>query len=119
MCGDGTEVRLPRRCLEKLSLFKDPEIAKASSYTLQCKASPQVVNIRLDQVDGESEVPITESNFEELRNLCQELGFSGLDEELSKFSPRLRSRDKAGTLQKRVNEHDKRIPDCENELCSL
>lgn len=85
MCGDGTEVRLPRRCLEKLSLFKDPEIAKASSYTLQCKASPQVVNIRLDQVDGESEVPITESNFEELRTSAKNLAFPDLVKNQASF----------------------------------
>lgn len=85
ICGDGSQVRLPKRRFEKLSLFNNPVLAKASSYTLECKARPQVVNLWLDLIDSGTEVTITNDHFDELRDLCREMGFSGLDKELRAF----------------------------------
>lgn len=82
ICGDGNEVRLPKRCSEKMSLFRNYASWKNSAYTLQCKARSQIVNHLLDWLDGESEqVNITQDNFTELQSLCHELGFSGLDKQ--------------------------------------
>lgn len=82
ICGDGNEVRLPKRCSEKMLLFRNYASWKNSAYTLQCKARSQVVNHLLDWLDGESEeVNITQDNFTELQSLCHELGFSGLDKQ--------------------------------------
>ena len=84
ICGDGV-VRLKREYFEK-SIFNNPDIAKADSYTLKCKALSQFVNDLLDLVDGESErVTITEDNYDELRSLCEELGFKGLVTEFRAF----------------------------------
>lgn len=50
------------------------------------KARSEVVNSVMDLADGESgTVTITEDNFEELRNLCEELGFRGLGKEFRAF----------------------------------
>ena len=67
-----------------MSLFSDPAVAKARSYTLRCRAKSQVVNLLLDWIDGE-EGTITEDNVDELRSLCRELGFSGLDAQFQAF----------------------------------
>ena len=83
-CGDGV-VRLPREYFER-SVFNNPDIARTGSYTLKCMARSQSVNDLLDLVDGESEgVRITEDNIDELRSLCEELGFHGLDNEFREF----------------------------------
>ena len=50
------------------------------------------MNLLLDHVDDESEVNITDGNFEELQSLCRELEFSGLDAELSEFASRFKAR---------------------------
>ena len=92
ICGDGSEVRVPKRCFGELRLFKNPSVVAAGSYTLKCKARPQVMNLLLDHVDDESEVNITDGNFEELQSLCRELEFSGLDAELSEYASRFKAR---------------------------
>ena len=84
-CGDGVVLRLHREHFEK-SVFNNPEIAVARAYTLRCKARSEIVNGVLDMADGEAEtVTITEDNFKELKSLCKELGFRGLDKELRAF----------------------------------
>ena len=92
ICGDGSEVRVPKRCFGELRLFKNPSVISTGSYTLKCKASPQIVNMLLDHVDDESEATITDDNFQELQGLCRELEFSGLDAELSEFASRFKER---------------------------
>ena len=84
-CGDGAVVRLPHEYFEK-AVFNNPNIAAGRSYTLQCKARSEIVNAVVDMADGEAEtVTITEDNFKELKSLCKELGFRGLDKELRAF----------------------------------
>lgn len=59
VCGDGV-ARLPQDYFEK-SVFNNPDIAGARSYTLQCKARSETVNALLDWMEGLSEgVTITE-----------------------------------------------------------
>lgn len=88
VCPDG-DVIIPKRddILAKMELFKRrPELADARSYELDCRASVKSVNLLLGRLYDESEkVAITEDNFSELRSLCRELGFSGLDKELDSY----------------------------------
>ena len=88
VCPDG-EVIIPKRddILAKMELFKRrPELADARSYEPDCKATVESVNLLLSRLYDESEkVTITEDNFSELRSLCRELGFSGLDKELDSY----------------------------------
>ena len=76
---------MPHDSQIKLSLFDKPEIVKARCYKLQCKASHTLVNMFLDLVEDKSDITITEENFQELKYLSQELGFTGLDKELAAF----------------------------------
>ena len=102
-CGDGIVLRLPQEYFEK-GVFCNPDIAKARSYTLQCKASSEVVNAVLDVVDDESEaLTITEGNFEELRALCKELGFSKFDGALRAFATG-HSGVTVASLEERIND---------------
>ena len=49
-CGDGVVLRLPHEHFEK-SVFNNPEIVVARSYTLQCEARSEMVNAVLDVAD--------------------------------------------------------------------
>ena len=119
-CGDGGEVTIPRTCFEKMTLFQNPDIAKARTYVLRCKASTAAVNLLLGRVYGESEeVKITETNFKELQKLSEELGFSGLDEELKAFESAgssLAMKSKIATCEERINDCDTQIAGIEGEL---
>ena len=88
VCRDG-EVIIPKidDILAKMELFKRrPELADARSYEPDCRATVESVNLLLSRLYDESEkVTITEDNFSELRSLCRELGFSGLDKELDSY----------------------------------
>lgn len=82
VCGDKNEVMLPKEYFPRMSLFKNPAIAKARRYELRCKASSGVANLLLARLyDENEEVVITQGNFQELQSLTKELGFSGLDKE--------------------------------------
>ena len=119
-CGDGVIVRLAREHFEKL-VFNNPEIAMSRSYTLRCKARSEIVNAVVDMADGESQtVTITEDNFEELQNLCKELGFRGLDKESLAFHGET-GRDSVVLkeflqLKDRVTRQDKRLTELERHL---
>ena len=123
ICGDGGEVALARIFLEKLTLFKDPALANARSYTLTCKASSASLSTLLNRIYDESEnVEITDENFDELRRLAQELGFSGLDKEFREFEA-LHAGDtvksKLATLEERVDGCDIGIEGVESEVVML
>ena len=74
-----------------------------------------MVNAVVDMADGELEtVTITEDNFEELQDLCRELGFRGLDRELQKF--------KVGHVilrEERLDEYEEMLEDFETELVGM
>lgn len=85
VCGDGVVVTLPHEYFEK-SVFNNDEIVVAHSYTLQCKARSQVVSVLLEIVEGTSEnVTIPDDTVDELKSLCKELGYAGIDTQLRAF----------------------------------
>ena len=121
ICEDG-EVVLARPYFQKMSLFDDPQIARADSYELQCKPSTGVMNILLRRVYAESaHVEITKDNFSELKSLCRELGFTGLDAELREFE--CPTRDDASqeilALNDRISRHDKLLLEVQHQLTAL
>ena len=119
ICGDGSEVRITKPYFEKMTLFDNPEIVRSRSYTLQCKASPQLVNLLLDRIDGDLEMKITDSNFDQLQSLCRELGFSGLDKELAEFERQSGANGTIGALEDRLDEHDVEIEEFHRQLCDM
>ena len=124
-CGDGVVVKLPREYFER-SVFKNPEIAEARSYTLQCKARSEIVEALLTAVADETpNGTITEDNFNELQNLCKELGFKGLAKQFRAFRGKTESDsidiNEFLLLQERIKRYDKyfaKIQDQFNEIMS-
>ena len=115
ICGDG-EVRVPKIFLPKMSLFKDETIAKSPSYVLRCKASSGTVNLLLGRIYDENEkVEITEDNVEELRGVCKELGFSGLDEEFRVFV----ACESEPTLKKRLVFLEEHVAECDVQIQAI
>ena len=105
----GGETAVPKSFLVKLDLFKRrPELAGAGRYTIQSDVDPDVFGVFMTRLYGaESEVGVTEENAERLRDLCDELGFSGFEDEIRAVlgdNSRLR-KDMLG-LRGRVTRHD-------------
>ena len=123
VCGDGNEVTLPKIFFKKMSLFENPDIANSRCYVLRCKANSGTVNLVLGRVYDDNEiVDVNEDNIEELRGLCQELGFSGLDEELRRFvvhasEPTMKKR--LCALEERVEDWDVRMEGMQIEFKAL
>ena len=122
ICGDGNEVVLPNVYFRRMTLFANPDIAGAESYRLQCGAGLSVVNILLQRVYNESaQVTIPAEEVSDLRRLCQELGFSGLDNELRQFeSEQTNNHDAASLLlAERISRHDVMLVEMQRQIAAL
>lgn len=122
ICGDGLQVKVPKKYFGMMSLFDNPDIASASSYTLRCKASSEVVRILMGRVEGKpDDVTITDENFNELRDLCYELGFSGLGKDLSVIEAEARKslERQIFLLNNRITRHDKLLMEIQGQLALL
>lgn len=110
ICRDNSEVLLPAAFFEKFSLFRDhPELTSPGVYECQCHPRQETVNVLLTRVYDESKsVLITTDNAEELRSLCHELGFSGLDRELNSFETEERANEIL-SLKARVTRHERSL----------
>ena len=80
----GREMDVPRSFLTKLNLFKKkPELMGAGRYAINCEANSDVFALFVTRLyGGESDVGVTSENAEQLLALCEELGFTGFDDEL-------------------------------------
>ena len=101
--GVGTTVL--KSYLNQMSLFvRCPSLADSGSYQLHCHVSQEVLNAFVGRLyDDSARVEVTEDNFEQLKNLCDELGFSKLDGDLKAFTAG-RSAVSAGLFEEQVND---------------
>lgn len=107
---------VPKIYLVEMSLFAgNPKLAESGSYSLGCEAHLDSLKFLLDKVYNESSVvdprEIAEDNFDELKALLCELGFSKLDTALRMFE--------AGQLamvQERVYDCELMFQEPEDEL---
>ena len=74
----GREVPLPKIFLGKLR----PDLAAKGRYSITSDVDPEVVDVFFARVMGDKAEVVTEDNAEQLRALCDELGFSGFDGEI-------------------------------------
>ena len=118
VCGDGCQVRLSRHDVDKFPLLaNNAQVSCQKVYRLRCQASSEVLSLLLDKVDDESAtIGITKANFHEVVELCDELGFSGLDEELRAFSSKFGVKHEVEVLEKRFLEHELKLERFEDEL---
>ena len=80
----GKEASIPKGLLDKFDRFRQhPELISSATYKITSNISPEVLALFLERVYGtESTGEVTEENADVLRDLCDELGFSGFDDEL-------------------------------------
>ena len=79
----GGETGVPKTFLTKLSLFKTkPELVGTGRYAIQSDVDPDVFAMFMTRLYGGETEKVTPANADQLRALCDELGFSGFDEEL-------------------------------------
>ena len=79
----GREIPVPRIFLNKLGLFqRQPKLLTEDRYTIACNVDPKVVDLFFVRVMGDETAVPTAETAEQLRALCDELGFSGFDNEI-------------------------------------
>ena len=122
VCRDGETV-VPKLYSGQLKLFKrNPELADAPDYVLRCNAKLGALNLLLGRLyDKNTPVQITEENFSELRGLCYELGFSGINEELDAFdfNNRQQLNHEVITLRARVARQEKLLMELQGQIREL
>ena len=75
-------VRVPRMTLNGLQLFeRKPELISAGRYEITSDVDPDVVDLLFERIAGDTGEVVTRDNVDQLRTLCDELGFSGFDSE--------------------------------------
>ena len=81
---DGGEAILPKSELDRLSLFKKrPELLEKDTYMIQSNVSLDVLDRLMSRCYGvESKEAGTEEEMEQLKALCDELGFSAFQDEV-------------------------------------
>ena len=80
----GKEASIPKGLLDKFDRFRQhPELISSATYKITSNISPEVLALFLERVYGtESTGKVTEENADVLWDLCDELGFSGFDDDL-------------------------------------
>ena len=122
ICGDGSYVMIAPAFFDKLPLFQNPRMAPEGTYRLRCEASLETLNNLLQKVYNEtSPVAITEENYDELRDLCLELGYTGIDRELRAFNAETRNELKRQvvSLTSRLSRHDRLLAEVHQQLGEL
>ena len=82
LMSNGTRYRIHEKYLKELGLFeRKPHLLQKRRYELHTQVSDGVVDLFIDALEGYS-VTIPEGAVSGLKELCYELGFSGLDEQI-------------------------------------
>ena len=117
----GREVTVAKIFLAKLRLFESrPDLAAKGRYTIASRVDREVVDLFFARVSGDNAKVVTGDNAEQLRALCDELGFAGFDDELRALSGgdwKVR-RDLVG-LRGRVDRHDVVIEELQRRVLEL
>ena len=117
----GREVTVPRIFLGKLPLFKRwPELVNRGRYTITSNVGREVVDLFFARVMGDEADVVTAENAEQLRALCDELGFTGFDDEIrAVLGGDSRARKDLVSLRGRVDRHDVIIEELQRRVLEL
>ena len=119
--GDATSI--PKSFLTKLNLFNSkPELIAKGRYAIKTDVHPDVFDLFMTRVLGaKSDVGVTSENAEQLRELCDELGFSGFDDEIRAVlgSGDWKVRKDLVSVKVRVDRHDVLIEQLERRVLDL
>ena len=121
----GRETGVAKSFLTKLGLFRRrPDLVDAGRYAIKTDVNPDVFALFMTRLwDGHSHVEVTPENADQLRALCDELGFSGLDEELRSVgtrggTPQSCTKDLA-VVKSRVDRYDTLIEQLQRRVLDL
>ena len=80
----GGDTSAPKGLLVKLGLFaKHPELLKGDKYVIKSKITRSVLDLFITRLHGfPSPEAVTPENAAQIRALCDELGFSGFDDDV-------------------------------------
>ena len=80
----GHKMDVPKSFLTRLDLFKrKPVLINADRYDIQSDVDSDILDLFMTRLDGgTSNAGLTPENAAQLRALCDELGFTGFDDEL-------------------------------------
>ena len=112
---------IPRNLLGQMRLFeREPELVDAGHYVIRSNVDPTVVDLFFARVMGDTTAVVTLENAEQLRALCNELGFSGFDDEIGAVlrSDSMMRRDFVD-LRSRVDRHDMMIEELQRRVLEL
>ena len=77
------EICVPTELISKLKLFeRHPGLDAAGKYTITSDVDRGVIDLFFERVMGKAPPVVTAANAKQLRALCDELGFSGFDDEI-------------------------------------
>jgi hypothetical protein len=106
------------QAMTKCSLFQNNPSLLVSPYRVQSSVSLSIFREFLSAIEGNT-INITDTNFTELHQLCEEFGFSELAAKLSEFRPSMEfkkaedtnadARERIAALDEKVNQHDRDI----------
>ena len=79
----GETLSVPKKMLSKMDLFQShPELVESGRYAIKSNVAREVVDMFFARIMGDNSQVVTVENAEEMRQLCNELGFSGFDNEI-------------------------------------
>ena len=117
----ANNVLVPRKLLRELQLFqRRPELISAGKYSIASEVDPEIVEMFFARVMEEETEALTGENVEQLRALCDELGFSGINDEIRAI---LGDDSKTGAdfagLRDRVDKHEFIIRQLQRQVLAL
>ena len=118
----GAEIRVQRILLRQLQFFQwSPELLQSGRYSITSDVSPDVVDLFFARLGGDMNGIVTPENARQLRELCDELGFSGFDHELGAILGGCNSevRKQLVTLRDRVDRHSVLLEEQQRRVLEL
>ena len=117
----GREVPVARVLLAKLRLFEErPDLTAKGRYTITSRVDREVVDLFFARLMGDGAEVVTSDNAEQLRALCNELGFAGFDDEIrASLGGDWKVRKDLLGLRGRVDRHDVVIEELQRRVLEL
>ena len=113
--------RIAKTLLKEMRLFqRQPELIGAGRYAITSDVDPDVVDLFFARIMGDDTKIVTAENVEQLQQLCDELGFSGFDDEICEvLSSDWRVRKDLVGLHIHVDRHDGVIEELQHQVLVL
>ena len=104
---------VPKIFLAKLRLFESrPDLAAKGTYTITSGVDREVVDLFFARLMGDEAEVVTTDNAEQLRALCDELGFAGFDGEIrAVLGGDVMTKNIRMEIWERLDGHDVRLED--------